>query len=48
MKWPEMPTAKEMGAKLDYLSDQLFRAQLIQACSKSLLYQISKQLKELR
>ncbi|HEC85583.1 MAG: hypothetical protein DRR08_28730 [Candidatus Parabeggiatoa sp. nov. 2] len=47
MKRAEIPTAIEMGTKLDYLSRLLFREQLIHYRSKSHIDKLSKQLKEL-
>jgi hypothetical protein len=47
MKLGEIPTAKEMGTKLDYLSRMLFREQLIHYRSKSHIDKLSKQLKAL-
>ncbi|MCK5521641.1 MAG: hypothetical protein KAI83_00780 [Thiomargarita sp.] len=46
MKSTDIPTAMEMGEKLDYLSRLLFREQLIDYRSKSHLDKVSTQLKK--
>lgn len=48
MKRNSIPTAREMGIKLDYLSSLLMKEKLLQLPSKDYIDNISKRLKSLK